>query len=398
MPFTDEQVMLTLAGLSYRGFADFDSGEPHAPVVCREVLDGLRTLAPVRADWELVWGPVTDRGPRAVFDSSAMYVARHATDRHRHAVVVRGTNPVSVVDWLVGDLWVRSTVPWPYAPPADGVAVSASTAIGLRTLQRMRSAGVPTPAPPRAGLGATIAAGLAAGILRLEDVARRFTAPPAVNIDALHQSQGEPPVAGIDLRPTLPAQIDRNAPLDLLGVLRVAAESAERPLEVVVTGHSKGGALAPALALWLAEAARSGVPAERWDVSGNARVSCHAFAGPTPGNGAFAARIESVLGSNHRHLRNMNDIVTHAWQDDELRQIPGLYGSRSGPFAPLITAIADGVRQIGYRQVTTGVRRFPGKLVTARPFGLEFVHQHMDAYLEELHLVEQGIRAATFFV
>ena len=55
MPYTDNQVMLTLAGLTYRGFQDFLPGEPHAYVVRRAVLDGLQTLAPVRNEWKLVW-------------------------------------------------------------------------------------------------------------------------------------------------------------------------------------------------------------------------------------------------------------------------------------------------------------------------------------------------------
>jgi hypothetical protein len=70
MSFSDEQIMLTLAGLTYRGFQDGLSGEPHAGIVCREILDGLRTLSPIRNSWELVWGPVTSRGPRAVFSTS----------------------------------------------------------------------------------------------------------------------------------------------------------------------------------------------------------------------------------------------------------------------------------------------------------------------------------------
>ena len=61
MAFSDSQVMLTLAGLAYRGFHDLLHGKSHADSVQRAVLDGLHTLAPVRDEWTLVWGPVTSR-------------------------------------------------------------------------------------------------------------------------------------------------------------------------------------------------------------------------------------------------------------------------------------------------------------------------------------------------
>jgi hypothetical protein len=63
MAHSDDQIMLTLAGLTYRGFQDFLPGDAHEAVVRTAVLDGLQTLAPVRSEWELVWGPVTSRVP-----------------------------------------------------------------------------------------------------------------------------------------------------------------------------------------------------------------------------------------------------------------------------------------------------------------------------------------------
>jgi hypothetical protein len=243
MSFTDEQVMLTLAGLTYRGFQDVLSGEPHANAVCREVLDGLRTLSPVRNAWELVWGPVTSRGPRAVFDSSAMYVARHLTDRHRYVVAIRGTNPISLEDWLIGDLWVRTTVPWPWVPPANAVEISASTAVGLATLEQMRSRGVPPPAPPAAAPPGQTAAALAARVEQIAENWRRLiTVPLHMVLDRFRSAQAAPPDHDVNLRPKLSAAIEPQDSLDLLSFLRTEADAATRPLEIVVTGHSKGGA------------------------------------------------------------------------------------------------------------------------------------------------------------
>src|SRR5262249_11071035 len=186
--------------------------------------------------------------------------------------------------------------------------------------------------------------------------------------------------------------------LDLLTFLATEAAASGEPLEVIVTGHSKGGALAPTLALWLREALDSGDPEERWDPSGRARVRCHAFAAPTPGHAGFADRIDRVLGADHRHLRNANDIVTHAWQSDELAQIPALYGARSAPFARLLADVIAHVGPLNYRQARSGVSTFAGAIDSSRMFAAEFIYQHMDAYLAELGLLPEGITPVTFFI
>ena len=59
----DEQEMLCLALLAYRGFADVNLPIPHAERLWLDVVRGLETLAPVRHRWELVWGPVSYRAP-----------------------------------------------------------------------------------------------------------------------------------------------------------------------------------------------------------------------------------------------------------------------------------------------------------------------------------------------
>jgi hypothetical protein len=156
--YTDTQIMFTLAGLTYRGFQDVLPGEPHEYIVRRALLDGLQTLGPVRGDWELVWGPVTSRIPLGVFDSSAMYVVRNVHLPHRYVVATRGTNPLSSSDWLFGDLWVGTTVRWPFG--TDSAAISTSTALGLASLQDMR-----WHAPSLYGIRSAIFAALLPGII-----------------------------------------------------------------------------------------------------------------------------------------------------------------------------------------------------------------------------------------
>jgi len=398
MRFTGDQVLLTLAGLAYRGFHDLLRGTPHAESVREALLDGLHTLAPVRDEWTLVWGPVTSRSGPDLFDAAAMYVVRSRRAPARYVVAIRGTNPIAASDWLLGDFWVGTTVPWPYAPGADGVAMSASTALGLSKLQAMRAPRIaldPAPAPGRSVPGPDAMPGQIAGI----DAAwRRLVSEPTMwlhdQVDRLRRATA---LRWENLRPrSVPAPPD-DAGLDLLGFLAAEARAAGGPLDVAVTGHSKGGALAPVVALWLRELLASADAAERWDGGGGACVSCHAFAGPTPGNAGLAARIDQVLGADHHHLRNRNDVVTHAWQVDELEAIPSLYAPRGAWLDRLIPLIVEKVRALDYRQARAGVTTFAGRLDASRSFGAEFVCQHLEAYLAELRLLEAGVRPLALF-
>ncbi len=426
MTFATDQVMLTLAGVAYRGFQDPLPDSPHDELVRLGVLGGLSTLAPVSA-WELVWGPVTSRGPRGVLDSNAMYVVRDRTAPHRLVVALRGTNPIALSDWLFGDLLVGTTVRWPYA--ADGAAISTSTAVGLDMLQRMR-AGPPSTmarltetaaAAAKERLGPLIGAGRAAvaGAVAAAGVAAAGPARSAAALEkqiasvVQHWNLSPPPLDELKrqfqraeaavrlgpagLRPKLLPADSRDGALDLLAFLRSQADGSKEALEVSVTGHSKGGALAPAVALWLRDALDSGAAEECWDASRRARVACHAFAGPTPGNAAFARRLEQRLGENQRYVRNRNDVVPQAWQVSDLQRIPALYGGLASVFGPVLARIIEGVGPLDYRHVQVGVEAFDGTL-TGGPLAVEMIHQHLDAYLEKLGLRAQGITAITFFI
>jgi hypothetical protein len=398
MGFTGDQVMLTLAGLAYRGFHDLLRGKPHAESVREALLDGLHTLRPVRDEWTLVWGPVTSRSGPDLFDAAAMYVVQSRRQPARYVVAIRGTNPIAASDWLLGDFWVGTTVAWPYASGADGVAISASTALGLSKLQAMRAPRIalePAPAPGRPAPGPDT---MQSQVVGIDAAWRQLVSEPTMwlhdQVDRLRRATA---LRWENLRPrSVPAPPD-GAGLDLLGFLAGEARAAGGPLDVAITGHSKGGALAPVVALWLRELLTSADGAERWDGGRGARVSCHAFAGPTPGNAGLAARIDQVLGADHHHLRNTNDVVTHAWQVDELETIPSLYAPRGAGLERLIPLIVEKIRTIDYRQARAGVTTFAGRLDVSRSFAAEFVYQHLEAYLAELRLLEAGVRPLALF-
>ena len=410
--------MLTLAALSYRGFHDVLGGRLHEEIVSAALLDGLQTLAPVKNEWELVWGPATGRDRGQVVDSSAMYVVRSRRAPNRYVVAIRGTNPISLSDWMFGDLWVGETVDWPYASATDPAAISKSTALGLAALQAMRSRAPATLSPtdvsalvartfsalarPAVGVsGDLLAAAPAWFESQIGKIAKRLqdAAARAVSRGQRRQSAVAAPIAPSDLRPSLGAEPSSDGRRDLLTFLRSEAErGAGTPLEIAVTGHSKGGALAQAVAVWLKDALDAADPRESWDPTRNARVECYAFAGPTPGDAGFARRIERTLGENHHHLRNTNDVVTNAWQADELRRIPALYGGRSAVFERLIESVAGDVERLGYRHAHLGVTPFAGELDSRRDFAHEFVYQHLEAYLARTGLHDHDIRAVTVFI
>jgi len=418
MPFSDEQIMLTLAGLTYRGFADVLHDDAHDGRVAAAVDAGLQDLAPVRGEWDLVWGPATSHETGEIVDSSAVYVARHRREGARYVVAIRGTNPISLSDWQFGDLWVNTTVPWPYAPAGAGAVVSASTALGLGVLQALRWRPSVTPA---AGVLASIVAHTAKMLRRVGAAAPRGAETLLAGLRAQlraratdlltdweQQASGRAGLEAVlrflaaarrhppEIRRPRPRPAGPQGDTDLLTFLASAAAAPGPALDVTVTGHSKGAALAQAVALWLREALDS--PAERWDAGRGARVHCYAFAGPTPGNAAFAQRFEGLLGATHHHVRNVHDIVTHAWQPDELRQIPALYGSRTALFTPVIDAIVAATEPLGYRHVQPGVRQIAGPLLASRSFVEEFIHQHLEAYLHELGLDAHGVDALRLFV
>jgi hypothetical protein len=415
MAFTDAQAMLTLAGLTYRGFADPWAVPGHAGRVRAAVQAGLNDLAPVAGAWDLVWGPATGHAVKELVDSDAMYVVRHRRDPARYVVAIRGTNPISLADWTFGDFWVGTTVLWPWAAPADGAAVSASTALGLGVLQAMRA----RPPGPATAASASSIITYAGRTLRRRGVAGSEHETPLAGLRNKLRGQATELVEAWQANASGPSAVDkvlkvtrRRAPAlvrprpgsagkagetDLLTLLKSAAAKVDPPLDVTVTGHSKGAALVQAVALWLRDALDE--PAERWDAGRGATVACYGFAGPTPGNAAFARRFEATLGATHHHLRNRHDIVTHAWQVDELADVPKLYGDRTAAFRPIVDAIVAGVTPLDYRQVRPGVTEFAGPLrPESRGFAAEFIHQHLDAYLEYLGLDAVGIDALRLFL
>ncbi|HEX4962225.1 MAG TPA: hypothetical protein VF173_15420 [Thermoanaerobaculia bacterium] len=141
-------------------------------------------------------------------------------------------------------------------------------------------------------------------------------APSAGRI-ALGTSLGLQIVKSLQSVPTVPQGSNRALTLEAY----LTQQLGDQKGNIYVTGHSLGGALSPVTGLWLSDRKTN------WP---NATVSVYTFAGPTPGNAAFAAFYAGKLGANTTRVWNQLDVVPHAWAQQApptLSQIPGLYQS-----------------------------------------------------------------------
>src|SRR5262249_39535396 len=104
--------------------------------------------------WKIAWGPATFRTPTSLFDDVMMYVAqqvdRPASERERYVLAIRGTNPISALDWVIGDFWVQLQVD----------SLSASTALGLAVIRHLAAEDPPSAGSRLTGFANDIAGAL----------------------------------------------------------------------------------------------------------------------------------------------------------------------------------------------------------------------------------------------
>ncbi|KAF7437135.1 hypothetical protein PC9H_003971 [Pleurotus ostreatus] len=159
---------------------------------------------------------------------------------------------------------------------------------------------------------------------------------------------------------------------------------------LVFTGHSLGGALSPSVALALLKAGLLK------NAPGN--VFTYPTAGPSPGNGPFAALFsgEFPLTTSgpapyqvwNGNLTNTYDIVPHAWGIDTLNEIPTLYGKL--PFVPavlvrtIVNGAIDKAKSSGLGYVSLQGQTFsaatPTTPKTLKAFLQTALQEHISAY------------------
>ena len=146
MKYTQTQQLLTLSFLSYLGFNLASNDHRNAKAIYPLIQNGLKEWKPIAGEWDLAWGPAVYRFPFTIFDDNLMFVVKHKTQPDTYAIVIRGTNPIAITDWLFEDLMVRQLTPWPTArnPGKLKPKISHATHIGLQALQNMARSGLPT--------------------------------------------------------------------------------------------------------------------------------------------------------------------------------------------------------------------------------------------------------------
>ncbi len=417
----DPAVMLTLASIIYRG-CELDLSEPAARQRARDAMvECLDTFDKVKGQWELVWGPAGFAPAIAGLDISAMYVARQVADPSQYAVVVRGTNLYSLEDWA-SNLLIEQR-PWPYAPPTTPAAmISHSTALGLGFLQRLLSAS-PGNIAQIGNLWDRASEWIAGHEARLQfnllNLLAGLNVPPAPDIFGAIQNRINN-LAGTALSESklaivrqfasaiakghaqavddaeLLKRVDREQQsiaggISLGDFLRGCVEAGGSHLDIYVTGHSKGGPLAVALATWLADTQSGGAPAEQWDTSHHATIHCYTFAAPTPGNEAFASHFRNCVTGDRYRLFNPNDLVPHVWKVEEARAIPALYSGQLGFLDGVVAAVLPILEAAKYQHEIanptswTPLGAHSGDLVEQIKFN------HLDAYLTQLGILSGGL-------
>jgi len=152
-------------------------------------------------------------------------------------------------------------------------------------------------------------------------------------------------------------------------------------LDVVVTGHSLGGALAPAYALYLVDTINM------WSTGGvSPLVSVLAAAGATPGDKAFSDYYFSKLGSTTLRVWNAHDVVPHGFEPDMLSEIAHIYEPAiKTPIAikMAVDVLAKITAAKGYTQLMPGVPGFTTQVCDkASDFNAALLCNHICAYAD----------------
>jgi hypothetical protein len=154
---------------------------------------------------------------------------------------------------------------------------------------------------------------------------------------------------------------------------------AKQQVNIYTTGHSLGGALAPTLTLALDDMRLL------WDPFGKATFYPFAFAGPTPGDAAFAAYFNQKFPQGLQRVWNAIDIVPHAWDTTHMQELPSLYGTAIQDVTDAVNDLLPTIEPIGYTPLNTQGATFSGpqqnpNITTMAEYLTEAAWQHTTAY------------------
>ncbi len=169
--------------------------------------------------------------------------------------------------------------------------------------------------------------------------------------------------------------------IDICSFLQKQAEDSKQPITIYITGHSLGGVLSPTFALYLCE---------HWpDNICKPHISIYGYAGPTAGNQPFANYSNQIIGNNCQVFENKLDVIPHAWNVNNMKEIPNLYQSLEMPayLLRILNKIAiPAVEDKGYSQIGAKQPEIPSKVVEfwfSNEYLIQMIYQHVIPYLAE---------------
>ena len=298
--------------LSYLAYCDFY--QPNCDKLAKNLTKMLLSVKEELTFSGIAWGPVAYKGDE-VFSESLIYVVKDiaAGGEPAYTLVIRGTNPVSLVSWIFQDLNVAGQTPWSRQSThtiSNSSYISKATDTSLGIHKALTSGG--------------------------------------------------------------------KTVLDWLTL--VIQENAGRKIKLNVCGHSLGGLMSTTFALWLHDELAYQELLDRVDL----RV--YAFAGPTAGNGAYAAYLKESLGDRYTCYVNDYDIAPCVWSEAGMERLPGIYGDEitmNGFEEKLYALLCLQVQNLDYTAPgnASGIPSTPnGKLGDG--YILQAIYQHVFPYLK----------------
>ena len=232
-------------------------------------------------NWKCIWGPVVVTSPGNIFSPKArntMFMAQNTDSPSLYVIAIAGTDFKSVYDWMSEDFDVLKTkywskvltdvydTTWSLALNIDSPYISAATARGLADLMLLKDTTLP----------------------------------------------GAPNLLGF-----------------ITNLSNTIAAQSNKTMTLWTTGHSLGGALAPALACYLQDTKGNWASSN----ANNVNINCLAVAGATPGNEIFSNHYAAAVPNTIR-IWNSEDVVPHGFYKPMLLEVDTIYKRNGGLKTP----------------------------------------------------------------
>jgi hypothetical protein len=115
LTITPEQQAIFALG-EFAGLSSSVTGDDADHATLQAISTALKNAAGTIGAWNVVWGPSVVQQPVGkAYAMNTMYVAQNAATSSQYAIAIAGTNPRSILDWIVEDGFVHWQVPWIYA-------------------------------------------------------------------------------------------------------------------------------------------------------------------------------------------------------------------------------------------------------------------------------------------